>query len=132
MKAVLFRATLFASIAFALVLFADFLSAATSGTSPDQEHRAGYWLAHALFHGAVLVLSAVGAGAAFLALGSSRPPWVAICIVAAAYGLVTVLAGPGALLLAGKFGVVIWLLIGSASFVIGAGLVKKPWRRPAL
>ena len=122
---------MFASIAFGIVLFADVLSGATSGTSPSEGHSAGYWLAHALFHGAVLVLSSVGAAASLLALGSSRLPWGAVCIVAAAYGLVTVLAGPGALLLAGRLGVVVWLLLGSASFVLGAGLVKKPWRRAA-
>ena len=123
---------MFACIAFALVLLADVLSSATSGTSPIAEHSASYRLARALFHGAVLVLSALGATAALLALGSSRVPWAAICTVAVAYGFATLLAGPGALILAGKAGVAVWLLLGSASFVLGAGLVRKPWRRTAL
>ena len=131
MKPVLFRAILFAGIAFAIVLLADVLSSAASDTSPVAEHSASYWFARALFHGAVLVLSAVGATAALLALGSRHLPWVAICIVAVAYGFATVLAGPGALILAGRLGVVVWLLLGSASFILGAGLVRKPWRRTA-
>ena len=132
MKPVLFRAILFAGIAFALVLLTDVLSSAASEASPVVEHNISYWLGRAHFHGAVLLLSAFGAIAALLAIGTSRLPWAAICTVAVAYGFATVLAGPGALILAGRVGVVVWLLLGSASFMLGAGLVRKPWRRTAL
>ena len=125
----LFRAVTFAAIAFVIVLVADILS---SAAAQEQAHGANYLFMHGVFHFAVLALSSCGAAVALWALRDRLPSWSAILLVGCVYGLVTVLAGPGALLLAGKAGVVSWLLLGSLGFCLGAALSGKPWRRPSL
>ena len=115
-------ATLVLGIDAALSL--GYLSPPTAGNSNQ------FLLTHGLFHAAVLVLSFAGAIVGFLVLKNAAPTVKATAWVAGAYGLVTAFAGPSLFLLAGAVGAAAWLVLGSASFALGSGILAKPWRRP--
>jgi hypothetical protein len=129
---VLSRAILFAAVAFAIVLGADALLSLALQSPPVAERQAAFFLTHGVFHAAVLVLSTFGATAGLAALRSRLPSVRTTLGVAAAYGFVTVLAAPGALMLIGILGAVGWLLLGSMAFALGSGLFGRPWQRPTL
>ena len=132
MSRVIWRALLFAVVAFALLLAIDALLSLVYQSPPTLENRKAYLLAHGAFHTAVLVLSALGAVAGFAFLRAHLPRPALTVGLAAAFAIVTVMAGPGSLLLGGVAGLIAWLFLGSLSFSLGASVFSRPWRRPTL
>ena len=122
-------ATVFALGAFALLLVADVLLFGVFQGGPPPEHRNEVLLSHAAFHGAVLVLSGLGASFGFFLQRHTLPSLPQAFALGAAFGLVSILAASGMLMLAGVLGALAWLLLGSISFALGSRLLRRPWRR---
>lgn len=119
----------FALFAFLVVLVLDALLSLLFQPPPASENWRAFLFTHGLFHAAVLVLSLIGAGLGFTVIRSRLPSASQNLGLALAYGLVTPVTSFGAFLFAGVLGVVVWLLLGSMSFALGAALFGRPWRR---
>lgn len=132
MPVVLKRSLLFALVAFVVVLSVDAILSLGYQSPPSDQVRSSFIVSHGLFHGAVFALSTIGVLAGF-AFVRQQPPSVRVTsVLAIAYGLCTVIAGPGLFVLAGPTSVACWLLFGSLAFGLGSRLFRGPWRRPAL
>jgi hypothetical protein len=128
----LVRSLQFAFAAFVVVLGVDALFSFVFQAPPASERRTSFFVAHGLFLTAVFVLSTIGALVAFATIRRRLPSARVALVVGGMYGLVTVLSGPGMLMLAGVAGAAGWLALGSMAFALGTGLFSGPWRRPAI
>jgi len=130
MVSVLRQSVLFGCITFAFVLAIDALLSLVFQSLPLPEHQNAFFVSHSVFHGAVLIFSAVGAMLGFAVIRARLPSRRVTVILAIAFGITTVVAGPGSFMLAGAIGAASWLLLGSMAFALGSGVFRKPWQRP--
>ena len=132
MASALKESMLFALIVFVLLLAIDALLSVVFQPPPLAAQRVSFLVAHGIFLGAALVLSATGALLGFVVGHPRMPPRRVTVLVAPAFALTTILAGPGSFMLAGRLGAAAWLLLGSMSFALGSTLFRRPWQAPAL
>ena len=125
------RALLFASVAFLLVLAADVLTSLAFQTG-HPEYQYAFLMKHALFLIAVLFLSGFGAWTGFFVIRKRPPSWGLTFLLGVVYGLATLIAGPGSLVLGGSMGAALWMLLGSTAFSVGAWFFPRPLRRLVL
>ena len=129
MRTVSRTAGTFAVVAFLLVLAVDAVLSLVYQPPPTQANRNAFLAVHGTFHGAVLLLSSVGALVGFALVRQRLPTTRQTIFLAVAYGLTTVLAGVGSFMLAGSLGAAAWLVMGSIAFALGSVVFTKPWRQ---
>jgi hypothetical protein len=126
------RSVQFAMAAFGVVLSMDAVLSLVVASPPIAGQRTAFFVSHGVFHVAVLLISGVGALTAFAFMRHRLPSVRVTLVLGICYGLCTVLAGPGMLILAGVAGAAGWMALGSLAFALGATLFGRPWQRPAI
>lgn len=126
MKVAALRAGIFSFTAFVALLVLDLVLWGVWQGAEPHEQRAQLMGIHAVFHAAVLSLSALGAGIGFLLLRERVPSTRQAAFVGLAFAAVSVLLGPGSFMLAGVWGAAFWLFFGAVAMALGSGLLG--WR----
>lgn len=119
----------FAVIAFLLILAVDAVLSLVYQAPPMPSNRTPFFVTHGIFHGAVLILSNIGALVGFTLVRHRLPTTRQTAVLAIAYAFTTVFAGVGSFMLVGAIGAATWLLLGSMAFALGSGVLSQPWRR---
>ena len=122
-------AALFAVATAALVAAVDLLLSLAYQPPPVEASRAAFIQGRVFMHGSILSLCFIGSLVGFLLVRNAPPSLKLVAFMGLAFGLVSLVAGPGSFVLLGAVGAAAWFAMGSLAVALGSKLFTKPWRR---
>jgi hypothetical protein len=123
MRETMLRAAVFGGTVFVVLLIADFLTFVVFAGGPSTEHRSEQLLAHGTFHGAVIVLTVVGAFIGFLPLRHRTFSRSRIATMGVVFALISFFAIFASFQVGGLWAAVVWLLVGSVLVCVGGSRI---------